>query len=73
VAHVIAADVSKVIHDSAIIKETTMNIVDQLAKQNQILEQIAWQHAVSPKRFETARGKLMHHRKGTTIARNCIR
>lgn len=43
---VIATDVSQVIHDSTIIKENTMKIVEQLAKQDKILEQIAWDRAV---------------------------
>jgi len=52
--HVIAADTSRVILDSAIIKENTMKIVEQLAKQNRILEQIAWDRAVLSRRSEAA-------------------
>lgn len=43
---VIAADMSQVIRDSTIIKYNTMKIVEQLAKQDKILEQIAWDRAV---------------------------
>jgi len=57
--HVIAADTSRVILDSAIIKENTTKIVQQLAKQNKILEQIAWDRAVLSRRSEAAQGKLM--------------
>lgn len=42
---VIATDMSQVIHDSAIIKKNTMKIVEHLAKQDRILEQIAWDRA----------------------------
>jgi hypothetical protein len=59
--HVLAVDTSKIIHDSAIIKENTMKIVEQLAKQDKILEQIAWDRAVLSQRSdrsETAQGKL---------------
>ena len=57
--HVIAADSSKVILELATIKENTMKIAEQLAKQDKILEQIAWDRAVLPRRFETAQGKLV--------------
>ena len=57
--HVIAADTSRIILDSAIIKENTTKIVQQLAKQNKILEQIAWDRAVLSRRSEGAQGKLM--------------
>ena len=50
---VIATDVSQVIHDSTIIKENTMKIVEQLAKQDKILEQIAWDRAVLSQGSET--------------------
>jgi hypothetical protein len=57
--HVLAVDTSKIIHDSAIIKENTMKIVEQLAKQDKILEQIAWDRAVLSQRSETTQGKLI--------------
>jgi hypothetical protein len=57
--HVIAADTSKIIRDSAIIKENTMKIVEQLAKQDKILEQITWDRAVLSQRSETTQGKVM--------------
>jgi len=57
--HVLAVDTSKIIHDSAIIKENTMKIVEQLTKQDKILEQIAWDRAVLSQRSETAQGKLI--------------
>ena len=50
---VIAADMSHVIRDSAIIKENTMKIVEQLAKQDKILEQIAWDRAALSQRSAT--------------------
>jgi hypothetical protein len=56
--HVLAVDTNKLIHDSAIIKENTMKIVEQLAKQDKILEQIAWDRAVLSQRSEIAQGKL---------------
>jgi hypothetical protein len=57
--HVIAADTSRVIHDSAIIKENTMKIVEHLAKQNKVLEKIAWDRVVLTQRSsETAHGKF---------------
>ena len=57
--HAIAADTSKVILDLAIIKNNTMKIVEQLAKQDKILEQIAWDRAVLSRRSEAAQGKLV--------------
>ncbi|KAF8812032.1 hypothetical protein BYT27DRAFT_6430916 [Phlegmacium glaucopus] len=57
--HVIVADMSKVISDSAIIKENTIKIVEQLARQDKILEQIAWDRAVLTQRSEAAQGKVM--------------
>jgi hypothetical protein len=56
---VIAGDTSKVIHDSSIIKGNTIKIVELLEKQDKILEQIAWDRAISSQRSETAQGKLM--------------
>ena len=56
--HVLAVDTNKIIHDSAIIKENTMTIVEQLAKQDKILEQIAWDRAVLSQRSEIAQGKI---------------
>ena len=50
---VIAADMSHVIRDSTIIKENTMKIVEQLAKQDKILEQIAWDRAALSQRSAT--------------------
>lgn len=57
--HVIAADTNQVIHDSAIIKENIIKIVERLEKQDKILEQIAWDRALSSQRSEVAQGKLM--------------
>ena len=57
--HVIAADTSKVIHDSAIIKENIIKMVEQLERQDKILEQIAWDHALSSQRSDLTQGKFM--------------
>jgi hypothetical protein len=57
-AQVIVANTSKVIHDSAIIKENMMKIVEQLAKQDKILKQIAWDRAVLTQRSETCPGEI---------------
>lgn len=46
-----AADTKKVSNDTSLIKEYTMKIVEQLAKQDEILEQIAWIRAVVSQRF----------------------
>jgi hypothetical protein len=45
-----AADTKKVSNDTSLIKEYTMKIVEQLAKQDEILEQIAWIRAVVSQR-----------------------
>ena len=46
-----AADTQKVFKDTSLIKEYTMKIVEQLAKQDDILEQIAWIRAVVSQKF----------------------
>src|SRR5262245_61634186 len=45
-----AADTKKVSKDTSLIKEYTMKIVEQLAKQDEILEQIAWIRAIVSQR-----------------------
>ena len=45
--------------DTAVIKKNTANIVEQLARQDKILEQIAWDRAVLSRRSETTQGKFM--------------
>jgi hypothetical protein len=44
--NVIAADTKSISTDTSLVKEYTMKIVEQLAKQDEILEQIAWIRAV---------------------------
>jgi hypothetical protein len=46
----VATDTKKISNDTSLIKEYTMKIVEQLAKQGQILEQIAWIRAVVTQR-----------------------
>lgn len=45
-----ASDARKASNDTSLIKEYTMKIVEQLAKQDEILEQIAWIRAVLSQR-----------------------
>jgi hypothetical protein len=47
---VAAADTKKVFRGTPLVKEYTMKIVEQLAKQDEILEQIAWIRAVVSQR-----------------------
>jgi hypothetical protein len=47
----VATDTKQVSKNTSLIKEYTMRIVEQLAKQDEILEQIAWIRAVVSQRF----------------------
>lgn len=46
----VAADTNKVLKNTSLIKEYTMKIVEELAKQDEILEQIAWIRAIVSQR-----------------------
>ena len=44
--------------DTAVIKKNTANMVEQLARQDKILEQIAWDRAVLSRKSGTGKGKV---------------